>query len=253
MAVNSTAITKIGFKKADTKIARRLIVGIEAQEKCGKTNFLLSSPGPIAVFDFNNSLEGVVNKFANMKDIFISDYSKSGSHLSTPEWLKIWEKFKKEYVEILREPSIKTMGIDTATEQWELCRMARFGKLTQVMPHMYGPVNEEFRNLLYIAYSSGKNIILTHKKKEEYVASKANPAISNRTGKYIRSGFADSPYMVQVNIDLWRDPDEGFKARIMDCRQNADIIGMELYGEDINFPMLASLVFPEIDISEWGG
>jgi hypothetical protein len=249
MATNP-AITKIGFHKADTIVKRRLIVSVEAQEKSGKTNFLLTAPGPLVVFDLNNSLEGVIHKFAGYKDIYVSDYTKTGGAVTPVVWKSTWEKLQKEYLAALKEPSVRSVGVDTATEMWELKRMGEFGKLLQVMPHMYPPVNAQFRDLVYAAYTSGKNLILTHKMKEEYVASKANPAISNRTGKFIRSGFSDMAYMVQINLSLWRSED-GFVAKVLDCRQNPDIVGMELYNEDINFQMLGSLVFPDTDPQAW--
>jgi len=243
-------IEKLGFTKADTRVRKRLIVGVEAREKCGKTNFVLTAPGPIVLFDFNDSLEGVIHKFADDKDIYVSDYTKTGNILSPDAWVKAWEQFKKEYISALKSPDVRSVDVDTATEQWELIRMARFGKILQVMPHMYAPVNAEFRDLIYMAYSSNKNLILTHKKKEEYVADKKNPAISNRTGKYIRSGFSDSAYMVQVNLNLDRD-DQGFVATILDCRQNPFVVGLELRDEMINFPTLASLVLPETSEGDW--
>ncbi len=48
----------------------------------------------------------------------------------------------------LESKEIKSIVIDTASEAWELVRLARFGKLTQVMPQHYGPVNTEFRDMI---------------------------------------------------------------------------------------------------------
>jgi len=240
----------MGFEKANNKVTRRLIVGVEAKEKCGKTNFMLSAPGPLAVFDFNKGLEGVVGKFVDEKDIYVKDYTKTGEAGTQKEWEKKWKSYAEEYRAVLKDAYIRTIGVDTSTEAWELARLAAFGQTTKVLPRYYGPVNEEFRNLIYAAYQSGKNVILNHMMKEEYVASKANTDISNRTGRYIRRGFADSAYMVQVNIKLYKDED-GFAMEILDCRQNADIIGLVLNNEDINFRMLGTLVFPDTDESDW--
>ena len=71
----------------------------------------------------------------------------------------------------LAEPAVRTISVDTATELWELLRMARFGKLTQVMPYQYGPVNAEFRSLIRMAYASDKNLILLHKMRKVYKAT----------------------------------------------------------------------------------
>ena len=164
MAIPSK-LSGTGFKEADPSIKKRLLVAVEALEKEGKTHFALTAPGPIAVFDFDTGMEGVVHKFARQKKIYVSDYRRLGNVMTnTPDnWILLWEKFKREYIATMEAPEIRTVVMDTATEVWELLRMARFGKLTQVMPYHYGPVNAEYRELLRKAYSTEKNLILLHK------------------------------------------------------------------------------------------
>ena len=236
-----------GFKEADTGVKLRILVGVEALEKEGKTHFALTAPGPLAVFDFDTGMEGVVHKFAGKKKIYVSDYRRLGNVMTnTPEnWVLLWEKFKREYIAAMDAPEIRTVVLDTATEVWELLRMARFGKLTQVMPYHYGPVNAEYRELIRKAYASGKNLILLHKMKDEYVNDK-------RTGQLKRSGFSDTGFLVQVNVRLWRDEDNNFHLYVKDCRQNPDANGMDLMNDMANFPTLATIVFPGTEEGDWG-
>ena len=236
----------VGFKEADPSIVKRLLVAVESLEKEGKTHFALTAPSPIAVFDFDTGMEGVVGKFTKTKKIYVSDYRRLGDAMTNKveNWAIMWEKFKREYIAALEEPTIQTVVMDTATEVWELLRMARFGKLTQVMPYQYGPVNAEYRELLRKAYSGNKNLILLHKMKDEYVKDQ-------RTGNLKRSGFGDTGYMVQVNLRMWRDEDNHFHMFVKDCRQNPDVAGLDLMDDAATFPMLANCIFPETTEKEW--
>ena len=217
-------------------------MNVVGKEKSGKTNLALTAPGPIALFDFDYGLEGVVDKFIGTKAIHTSEYRIG--EIAADKFVASWERFKKEFTACLHEKEVRTMVVDTGTEMWELVRMARFGKLTQVMPHQYGPVNGELRSLIRDTYSSDKNLILLHKMTEIYLNNQP-------TGRFGMAGFKDIPYSVQVNVLCWRDTEQTFHAEINDCRQNADVAGMELIGEMINFPQIAQLVYPNTSEDDW--
>jgi hypothetical protein len=134
--------------------------------------------------------------------------------------------------------------MDTATEAWELVRLARFGKLTQVMPMQYGPVNTEFRDMIKQVYKTDKNLILLHKVKKEYVDDKF-------TGELERAGFGDTGYLVQINLLLGWDEDEGFSMYIRDCRQNMDIAAKKVSEPMNSFPYLATMVYEESSLEDW--
>ena len=225
-----------GFINAKTiKTQDRLIVSIAGLQKHGKTNFALTAPGPIAFFDLDIGTEGVVGKFASDKEIFVSQYDYRTLKGPDPSAaLAAWERMKADFVAMINNKDVATVVIDTATEMWALCRMARLGKLTQVMPHNYGPVNAEFRDLLRLSYMCGKNFILTHTMKAEYVNDK-------KTGGVERAGFSDIGFLVQCNLLSWRFEGE-FGVTVQDCRQAPNVAGMELTGEMCNFDFLKSIV-----------
>lgn len=236
------SIKSMGLKKAVVEKPKRLIVNTMGKEKSGKTNLGLTAPGPIVLFDFDYGLEGVIGKFASDKDIYPSEYRIN--EIAANAFITQFERFKKEFASALKEPEVRSIVVDTGTELWELARMARFGKLTQVMPHNYGPVNAEMRGLIRDAYSSDKNLILLHKMTEIYKNDKP-------TGTFGLAGFKDVPYNVQVNILCWRDEEQVFHATIQDCRQNAEVAGFDMIGDMISFPNLATLVFPETEEGDW--
>lgn len=236
------SIESLGFKKADMSVMHRLIVNVMAREKSGKTHFALTAPGPIVLFNFDFGLEGVINKF-NKKPIYASEYRIN--EISPDKYAAEWERFKRENKAAMNEKQVRTIIWDTGTEVWELIRMARFGKLTQVMPHQYGPVNSEMRTLVRDAYSSDKNLIVLHKMGIQYVNN-------NPTDKYVMAGFKDIPYNVQVNCLAWREDGGGdFHLEISDCRQNSDMAGLDMVGDMINFQNLAMMVLPGTSEKDW--
>lgn len=234
-----------GFTKANDVVKHRLIASVSGLEKNGKTSFALSAPGPIIFFNLDYGLEGVLCKYTDHKDIYVKEYRYKRN--DTPDkYNALWAGFANDYYAALKSKA-RTIIIDTATEAWELLRLARFGKLTQVQPYHYGPVNAEYTAVIREGYSYDKNIILLHKLKKKYVNDKF-------TGEYDRAGFTNTGFLVQANLEVYRDGlDGGFFVSVIDCRQNSMIGGMEfeLADEQSGFGFLAQLVFPDSDHGEW--
>jgi len=246
--MNKTAkakMNKYGFTSAaDIEIKPRLILSISGLEKQGKTHFALTAPGPIAVFSTDIGEEGVVSKFTEEKDVYIMKIDRIDED-SAEQAPAEFSRFRDAYRQMLRGNEVRTIMFDTATEIWEILRMARFGRLTQVMPYQYGPVNAEYRALIRDAYAYDKNLILLHKMKSRYINDK-------RTGEYDRAGFSDTGFLVQVNTRVYRySPEDGgeFAIYIDDCRQNPDLAGEELAGPLCSFNFLAGSVMPDVN---WG-
>ena len=247
-----------GFGDINTEIRKRLILSITGEWKTGKTEFSLTAPAPIAYIDMDTGTEGVIEKWAKKKVIkrISFDYHDSTDER---EWREMWEKCSKAFIASLQHPQIRTLVWDTATEGYDLVKMARFGKLNKVnlhegkaLPYPYGPVNTEFRDLLRRALKTNKNVILIHKTKDEYVDDK-------RTGKKLMAGYGDIGGIVQVSIETWKkvETEKGevrsrtFGITVKDCRQNREVDGMTLEEPLSTFPMLAMQVFPESSEEEW--
>ena len=238
-----------GFEKAKKGSLHRIVMSVEGQEKCGKTHFALTAPGPIALIDMDTGLEGVVGKFAKEKEIYVKSYNWKDA-TSQAEWTSMWEDSKGAFLAALKEKEIRTLIVDTGTEWYEMIRLARFGKLNKVamadgkaVPFPYGPVNTEFRDLIKKVYEGDKNLILIHKLKKEYIKD-------TFTGKYERAGFGDIPYIVQLNMRVWRkDGELGFT--VHDSRHNAEVAGLEMMAPMCDFETLAGEVFPDSKREEW--
>lgn len=245
------------FTKARDSVKHRLIMSVMGKEKEGKTHFALTAPGPVGYLNLDKGYEGVGNKFETEKEIYKSDYNiqlpRRGTNMDAVAGLlaPFWEDALEDVAYAL--DNYRTSIVDTGTELWELCRIARFGKLDQVKPHHYGPVNREFRDQIYgSAYNSDCNLIVLHKLKAEYLNDK-------KTGNYERSGFSDTGFVVQTEVLCYRvgvderdgADDLGFRLLVQSCRQNPAIEGEILQGPMLNFPFLATMIFPDTQISDW--
>ena len=260
---NVAATTKtIGgsFALAAGEVQKRLICAIDGLEKGGKSNFALTMPGPIAYQSFDVGLEGVIEKFQKTKDIYLAEYGLTvekgddqGAIMN--KVLPVWNLFTKDFKDVMlpgmKKGTIKSGVWDTGSEIWEVLRLARLGKLTQVMPHHYTALNAEYQNLVRDVFETPGNLCILHKLKPEW---KDNPTTGkgNKTGNYERAGYAGTGFLVQVNATAWRDMETGvFHLTVKDCRQNPAIMGLDLEGELCTFPWLAVNVYPTTMLSDW--
>ena len=249
-AKTTTAELKaLGFNDEVSEVPRRLIASLEGHEKAGKTHIALTAPAPILFFNIDVGTEGVVEKFQTgtkdiaAKQVFVYDvrFSKALGVQVQADYATIWQDLK---VKLAKAWSMGagTVVIDTASEAHELSRLAAFGKLTQVLPHHYGPVNAEWRELIRLAYDSPMNTILIHKLKVKYVNEQ-------RTNQYEVKGFGETGYLVQANLVAMREDEEGvmpkWGLRVRDCRQNPSLNGSEFWQPPMNnFEFLLKLVHP---------
>ena len=245
------------FKVANTIAARRMIMAVDGLDKQGKTHFALTAPGPIAYQSLDIGAEGVMEKFQTSKTIYAADYGliieKGESQESImKKALPVWDQFFDDFQLALKraaEGLVRTIVWDTGSELWELLRLARFGKLIQIMPHHYTALNSEYRNMVRAVYGTPTNMVILHKLKAEW---KDNPATGkgSKTGAYERAGYADTAFLVQVNAGVYRNA-EGFHLVVKNCRQNPDVADLDLCGDLCSFPNLGTFVYPDSTPEEW--
>jgi hypothetical protein len=244
---------EVEFKRVEKMPSTKITLTVDGLPKTRKTTFALTAPGPICFHNFDFGLNGVVDPFLEKKEIYSFDYPfQSTMKLPGSEWAsmsegagKLWTEFVKNYRASLEQ--MRTVVVDTGTKAWELIRLARLGKLTQVMPLQYTAVNQEFQDLLSLGQRSAANVLWIHRLKPEYVDDK-------QTGNHIRTGFGDIAFEVDAVIRMSADPNvqgsDTFRAKIGTCRQKL-LQGVELIGDNITFPNVAKLMLPEVDEKNW--
>lgn len=228
-----------------------ILLSVEGLQKTGKTEFGLSMPDPLFILNLNLGLEGVIEKHVKTGKIiyekrilipYTKDLPGQGIMILPTAAAEKWKEAILTTQEAVHDKTVSSIFIDTGSELWDLLRIARLGKLAQVLPVQYASVNAEFRQLLQLLLCSGKNVVLSHKVKPEYVNDQ-------KTNRFERAGFADVGFDVQVELraerDLKRDGDDQFSLTFMDCRANKELKGTQLVGKEATFGNIVKRIFPE--------
>lgn len=243
------------------------ILSIEGLPKTGKTHFCCTAPGGIAFQSLDFGTEGIIEKFDD-KNIEVAEYNfaydytiKSRGDEASEQADRIktdyWAPFNADAERFFADPAVKTVVWDTASEVWEMLRLAHFGKLMQNPQLQYGVVNAEYKALVRMANLARKNLILIHQLAKEY---KDVDGKSQETGEYRRVGNNKVDYLVHTYIRNHYVPPVkdvkgnvrtpgAFKVEILRSRYNPDVNGMVLDGPD--WTTLMGLVAPHIDSEAW--
>ena len=205
-----------GFKPLDTKLRkfRRMMIGTEGESESGKTEFMLSAPGPGIIVCLDRGFEGML---LNPKppQTRCNDYAFSivdiplQSQVKQDGFVEGWNSFKSIYYKALGNADALTVGLDTDSASWELQQLAEFGKIAQVPPLMRTGVKAARRAMIARAFDSGKNVIGSNMLKDEYVDDigedgaikmKDGKSVQKKTGERTRQGFPDQDYLWQVQL-----------------------------------------------------
>lgn len=254
----------------------RLQLLVEGDTGTGKTHLGLTAPGPIAYQGLDMGHAGVIEKFESgeatgevvrvvkqfpvyvppdrprkMKD---SEYEK----LVGQSARIVWREAERGWKSAVNSADIKTFVQDTQTEAWDVLRLARFGRLSQVPPNLYSFTNAEFKALLRMGQASDKNIIAIYHTEDEWATSKkkskTGKAVSEKTGNTVRAGFKKvERYFPTVIRMAKRKNEDGVLemfGTFVKSRLNRELEGEELV--EPSFLDIAMAVFPESDPEEWG-
>jgi len=240
-------LKKLGFSDAPIETPRRLVISLEGKTGTGKTDFSLRTPTtPLIYFDVDVGTEGVVNKFQEMGKQVLIYPVRVPREANKALWSQMWTDFRMRATKVYNLKS-GTVIWDTASELYELCRLNHFGKLTEVKPSDYAVVNNEWREVLRIAYDSPLNTIFIHKVKPVWgvISSSSGRSSLGKTKEVELVGFSEMEYMTQVNIVMdcrYEDDVPVFSAYIKKCRHNPNIVGTLLEGPLCSFETLLDLV-----------
>lgn len=173
---------------------------------------------------------------------------------SGKEYLEYWKTFYGIYISALTNPDARSVIIDGDSDSWELQRLAEFGRLVQVPPHMYAGINAARRAFYNRAWESGKVVLFTNKLKDSYEEKEVKGEVKRvKSGKEERQGFSDLEYLFQIQLRHLYDEEQAiWGVRIEMCKANTQLKGLELWGEECNFKSLVQNVYPQYSLQEWG-
>lgn len=238
------------WTKAGTEITRRVaFVQIYGETGTGRSSLALSAPGPIALMHADEKLDGIVEPFTSKgKDVQLHNFGGtfSGSTEQIAQQANAaYMKFMEAWNDAFRWA--RTIVLDTHTELWELLRLARFGKLAQVKPIHYGPVNAEWQSIFKAFRRQDRcNLICIGKIRERYVNDKP-------TGVMEQAGQKEFNYLGDIRVRMDKDVVDGglsFTGTIEKGWFNAAAEGIELTDDQLEWGQLLELV-TEIPAEEW--
>jgi hypothetical protein len=239
----------VEFKRYQNVPPTKINLTVDAVQKSGKSHFALTAPGPIAYHDFDRGLGGVADKFPD-KEIYHFNYVYSATNkLPGSDQAPLAEKAAKVWSEFVRNvlasaESHRSVVIDPGHRVWDLIRLARLGKLTQVPPLQYVAVNAEFTELIQKLHGSPANILWLHRMKPVYVNNE-------KTNAFERSGYSDIGYDVDTALRTTYDANEGWTVTLDSCRTDKTLEGGKLSGENATFQGVAKTMYPNADENNW--
>lgn len=273
---------EVARKKAGAKF-RRLMISSEGLPNTGKTEFLLSAPGPGLVIVLDRGFDAMFDnptppptRHNNYAFHVVTAPVNTQAVLKT--YQDHWLAFYKKCREALRNEDARTIGIDGDSDSWELQRLAEHGALTGIFPQTkFTTVYAARRGFYNELWDSGKIVIATNKVKESWRTVKdeaGNPVLNSdntekreRSGEHESQGFPDRGYLWSVQLrHLYQGPTtvtnkithktriQGARwgIEILDAKANTSHQGTILWGEDCSFSSLVQLIYPQVPLTDWG-
>lgn len=265
------------FVVADsTRLSSRIIASIEGLPKTGKDHFALGAPDPITLFNFDQGIEGVIEKFVRRgKRVIVAGDPKLKAggkypsyHFARPvpvrgesrrgegylERVKstaypVWERFVSDLNEFYKSDA-RTGIVDTGGAAYALARFAFHG-MDKGKPapkddpygQKSGDMKAIFQGLITDGYNYDKNMLWLHRVKEEWKANQP-------TGKYVSDGYNQAPYEVQVVLRTVKNGKGVFGVEIRMCRPDTMMEGESFEGKQCRFDVVMAAV-TGTDIEDW--
>lgn len=272
--------------RGNTKF-RGLMLATEGRSDTGKTEFVLSAPGPGVILACDRGFDAVFDNQApppsrrtdfGIKTLAMPSATDFGS---ARDYLPYYQTFYREAMNAIAIPEARTVCIDGDNFSWDLQRLAEWGKLQGIYPQTkYAEPKAARMSFYYKLWESGKIIITTNMMQDEWkdqldanglpIVDEKGERRRERTGDSVAKGYPDQEYLWQIRIrHLYRGPriqkmafgpKKGQEVRIpgqwgiriTKCKSNADLVGTELWGDECNFSGLMQTVYPHLDLSVWG-
>jgi hypothetical protein len=146
------------------------------------------------------------------------------------------------------ESTVETIGVDSFGAFVDDVSYANYGLTGVIDPKDFGfapreDMNKEIREFLNAI--SHKHLVLTHHLKPVWLGGKP-------TSKFKpESQFSGMEYFQSVSLEMRREDDGTYIAKVMDCQANVSLIGQDvLAGESITFGNLFRMVYPDA-VDQW--
>ncbi len=231
----------------------------------GKTEFALSCPGPGILISVDKQSDAVWDNSnppaARNPDWGLIDYEMPVPGQSE-DFVAAWKKYRDLLYGCINNKEAMSVCVDGDSETWDLQLLADHGKVTQIMPIKRTGTNQSRRALMSRLYFSGKIVICTHRVKPEYEAvftpdgKPVKDSMGNDdrrpTGRSVVAGFNDDNYLWHLVLEHFKTKTGKFGIKIIKCKANTQVEGMDLVGDECNFASLVQVAYPDTPLKAWG-
>jgi hypothetical protein len=221
------------------------VLASAALPKRGKTTFGFTMPKPLAYMQLDNNYEHALaqaRKRYPKKDAIrhLNYYPDPRGDIKATN-LEVWTRFLRDFEYCVL--NFRSVLVDTSTELMDVRKLAEYGRNTQIPQIYYGSIYADFRWMVNFATKHDANVCFVHRLGDEWKNGE-------RTGDYALQGWKGILFDAQVYVEHQRDPDGVFTTNIIECAQNAMLMGMALE-ENNDFPTLASMIFTDTSRKDW--
>jgi hypothetical protein len=248
------------FTRATSRAVPRIISSSYGDYGSGKTHFYLTAPGPIVVMSFDKGLEGVVEPFAEDKEIRVIEYdwaptfTAKGAEFregdfSQEEAIKMREQFIADFEFVCQHA--RTVVIDKETDLWNLYRYAEHGGPSD-RPNNYMALNQRYRKLVNFPKKLTINFGLVQALRDEWVTIQGSKGQEkgSPSGKRKRDGFKELEGL--THIDLFHEAvGVGFQVSTGKARSAQALAIQNQTYSMLDFATLGQLMFPESSENDW--
>jgi hypothetical protein len=167
---------------------RRLFIGSQGPFGSGKTRFITTMPGPIAVIDFDRGMEDVAEVDSQGNEIYrmsidMPDFDektepdKSGASApaASPAEIELAKRsvntFKGTLEKLLNSDVVRSIVVDNGGAAYNLFMAARFGQIARlgdVPASMWRLMQQEFENQFNPVFDRNINMYVTHREKLKF-------------------------------------------------------------------------------------
>lgn len=237
-------------------LRERIVAASVGEAGTGKTSFWLGAPGPIVFQTLDQGLEGVVERFASKKEIYIAEYDlgHTGEEYTHALAVIARDKFVEDFVHAV--DNARTIVWDRESDMWPLFSYAKHGTddmFAAAPPKDWDKLKGEIRRLIAMAKARDINFGIIQGMKNEW-GQKFNTNTGAKgamqTGKRIRSGMEDIEAI--VHIDLLHERTNGkFSVTVGKSRGPGGPDIQDQTFQDLDFKSFAMMVFPDSSDEHW--
>lgn len=226
---------------------RRIVAATAGLQKRGKTRFAFTLPKPIAYLQLDANYE---HALAQARKQYGKDAVRHIRYFADPRSdikaanQAVFERLIKDFDYCVQ--NFNGVIVDTASELMDVRKLAEYGRNTQIPQIYYGSIYADFRWMVKHALDHNANVLFLHRLKDEW-------SNGDRTGNYVMEGWRGVQFETQVYLEHERNAEGVFTTNIVECAQDALLMGQTLSSEDDDndFASLATRIYPDTDREDW--